>query len=48
MVYVTHALDLAHQCQLEIASTLGQQGFEVVLLRWPVERTFLGLVGFVD
>ena len=33
-------LYLAHQCQLEIAPTLGQQGFEVVPLRWIVERTF--------
>ena len=33
-------LYFAHQCQLEIASTLGQQGFEVVPLRWIVERTF--------
>ena len=33
-------LYLAHQCELEIASKLGQQGFEVVPLRWIVERTF--------
>ena len=33
-------LYLAHQCQLEITSTLGQKGFEVVPLRWIVERTF--------
>ena len=35
-----------HQCQLEIASTLGQQGFEVVPLRWIVERTFSWLGWF--
>ena len=39
-------LYLAHQCQLEIASTLGQQGFEVVPLRWIVERTFSWLGWF--
>ena len=39
-------LSLAHQCQLEIASTLGQQGFEVVPLRWIVERTFSWLGWF--
>ena len=33
-------LYLTHQCQLEIAPTLAQQGFEVVRLRWIVERTF--------
>jgi putative transposase len=39
-------LYLAHQCQLEIASTLGKQGFEVVPLRWIVERTFSWLGWF--
>ena len=39
-------LYLAHQCELEIASTLGQQGFEVVPLRWIVERTFSWLGWF--
>ena len=37
---------VAHQCQLEIASTLGKQGFEVVPLRWIVERTFSWLGWF--
>ena len=39
-------LYFAHQCELEIASTLGQQGFEVVPLRWIVERTFSWLGWF--
>ena len=39
-------LYLAHQCQLEIAPTLGKQGFEVVPLRWIVERTFSWLGWF--
>ena len=43
-------LYLAHQCELEIASKLGQQGFEVVPLRWIVERhIFLAwLVSSID
>lgn len=30
----------AHQCRLEIASTLKGQGFQVVPKRWIIERTF--------
>ena len=41
-------LYLTHQCQLEIAPTLGQQGFVVVLLRWIVERTFSWLGWSID
>ena len=33
-------LYLTHQCQLDIAPSLGQSGFVVVPLRWIVERTF--------
>ena len=33
-------LYLTHQCQLEIAPSLGLSGFVVVPLRWIVERTF--------
>ena len=39
-------LYFAHQCQLEIASTLGKQKFEVIPLRWIVERTFSWLGWF--
>ena len=39
-------LYLTHQCQLEIAPTLGQQGFEVIRLRWIVVRTFSWLAWF--
>ena len=33
-------LYLTHQCQLDIAPSLGQSGFVVVPFRWIVERTF--------
>ena len=33
-------LKFVNQCQIEIASTLIQQRFEVMPLRWIVERTF--------
>lgn len=36
-------LYFAHQCQLGIASTLGQQRFEVFPSRWIVDRTFFWL-----
>ena len=39
-------LYLTHQCQLDIAPSLGQSGFVVGPLRWIVERTFSGLCWF--
>ena len=43
-------LYLTHQCELDIAPSLGRLGFVVVPFRWIVERTFswFGLVSPID
>ena len=41
-------LYLAHQCQLEIASTLGSRGLKLSRYDGLLSAHFLGLVGFVD